>query len=124
MANILLRKINMKIKLRKGDWEKIGHESGWIKTAQGRMDRGSEEMYPTTGKTTNSRKMDADVLIQTDHILRMQKMLHAIDLAIPCLEDWTNTTSHGETNLRDKNALNALKESIKGVEHLRGHGMP
>jgi len=51
-------------------------------------------------------------------------MLHAIDLAIPCLEDWIQETGHGETHQRDINALNALKESIKGVEHLRGHGFP
>jgi len=52
----------------------------------------------------------------------MQKMLRAIDLAIPCLEDWTQKTEFGETYRRDKQALDALKESIKAVEHLRGHG--
>jgi len=87
------------------------------KEAQGRMDRNEIEMYPTTGKP-----MDADTVIQTDHIVKMQKMLHAIDIAIPCLEDWINRTGFGETNQRDKEALNALKESIRGVEHLRGHG--
>jgi len=87
------------------------------KEAQGRMDRNEIETHTTTGKP-----MDADTVIQTEHIAKMQKMLHAIDLAIPCLEDWINRTGFGETNQRDKEALNALKESIRGVEHLRGHG--
>lgn len=139
----------MKIKLSKSQWEGIGKKAGWIMTssnknhknfdnkkdalkenkadtgliveAQGRMNRNEEEMYPSTGKPTK-QKLPADVLIQTEHIEKMQKMLHAINLAIPCLEYWISTTGHGELNQRDKQALNALKESIKGVEHLRGHG--
>jgi len=106
-----------KIKMSNREWHNIGKKAGWIKESQGRMDRNEEEMYSTTGKP-----MDADTIIQTDHIARMQKMLHAIDLAIPCLEDWIRQTGFGETTQRDKKALNALKESIKDVEHLRGHG--
>ena len=109
----------MKIKLSKSQWEEMGKKAGWKKEAQGRMDRNEIEMYPSTGKV---KSVPADVLIQTEHIQRMQKMLHAIDLAIPCLEDWIEKTGFGETNQRDKQALNALKESIKSVEHLRGHG--
>ena len=107
----------MKFKISKDQWKQAGRKAGWIKTSQGRMDRNESEMYSTTGKP-----MDADTIIQTDHIAKMQKMLHAIDLAIPCLEDWISQTGYGETNQRDKQALNALKESIKDVEHLRGHG--
>lgn len=110
----------MKIKLSKSQWEGMGKKAGWMKTAQGRMDRNEEEMSPTTGRV---KSKDADVLIQTEYIAKMQKMLHAIDLAIPCLEDWMSKTGFGETFNRDKNALNALKESIKAVEHLRGHGL-
>ena len=66
--------------------------------------------------------MNADVLILIEHVEKMQKMLHAIDLAIPCLEEWISTTGFGEINRRDQKALDALKESIQGVEHLRGHG--
>ena len=66
---------------------------------------------------------DIDTVMHVEKIAKIQKMLHAIDLAIPCLEDWIRTTGYGETNRRDKRALNVLKESIKGVEHLRGHGL-
>ena len=86
--------------------------------AQGRVNRNEEEMYPSTGKSIK-QKLPADVLIQTEHIQKMQKMLHAIDLAIPCLEDWIEKTSFGETNQRDKQALNALKESITTAHQRR-----
>ena len=123
MANHNKMEKKMKIKLSKKQWEITGIKAGWKKEAQGRMDRNEEEMYPSTGRIPNKKDgLDADVLIQTEHIQKMQKMLHAIDLAIPCLEDWISQTGYGETNQRDKQALNALKESIKDVEHLRGHG--
>lgn len=40
----------MKIKISKSQWECVGKKAGWIKKAQGRMNRGEEEMYPSTGK--------------------------------------------------------------------------
>jgi hypothetical protein len=40
----------MKLTFSKFQWEEAGKKAGWIKTAQGRMNRGEEEMYPTTGK--------------------------------------------------------------------------
>ena len=64
----------MKIKLSKSQWEEMGKKAGWKKEAQGRMDRNEIEMYPSTGKVKN---VPADVLIQTEHIQKMQKMLHA-----------------------------------------------
>ena len=89
-------------------------DTGLIVEAQGRMNRNEEEMYPSTGKPIK-QKLPADVPIQTEHIEKMQKMLHAINLAIPCLEYWISTTGHGELNQRDKQALNALKESIAAL---------
>ena len=62
----------MKITLSKSQWEGIGKKAGWVKTAQGRMDRNEDEMYPSTGRV---KSKDADVLIQTEHISKMQKML-------------------------------------------------
>ena len=73
-------------------------------------------------KNIKSSQTDPTTKIITDHILQKQKMLHAIDLAIPCLQDWTSSTERGEIFQRDMKALKALEESIKGVEHLRGHG--
>jgi len=36
--------------------------------------------------------------------------------AIPCLEDWVNTTGFGEVNKRDRAVLQLLKEAVAKVE--------
>ena len=43
----------MKIKLSRSQWEEMGKVGGWIKTAQGRMDRNEIEQIPTTGHPSN-----------------------------------------------------------------------
>jgi len=99
----------MKIKILKSQWETIGAKTGWIKTAQGRMNRDQEEQYSTTGK-------NPEVVLARSHALEKHKLLSAIDLAIPCLEDWVEKTGFGETHSRDLNALNALKDAVKEID--------
>jgi hypothetical protein len=61
----------MKIKLSKSQWEEMGKKAGWKKEAQGRMDRGQEEMYPTTGKPFNK---DNEMKQLTDIIQQITKI--------------------------------------------------
>ena len=51
----LIKTANGKIKMSKSEWQSIGKKAGWIKKAQGRMDRNEEEMYSTTGEPLGKR---------------------------------------------------------------------
>ena len=44
---------NNRVKINREEWEQIGKQAGWIKEAQGRMDRNDEEMTSTTGEPLN-----------------------------------------------------------------------
>lgn len=64
----------MKITISKSQWEEIGSKAGWSKTAQGRMDRNEEEMYPTTGKNTIEVPPNLVSSQLSDIISRLNKM--------------------------------------------------
>jgi len=57
-----------------------------------------------------------DVLLAHHHALQKHKLLAAISLAIPCLEDWLEKTGFGETYQRDLKALNAMKDAVKEID--------
>jgi len=57
-----------------------------------------------------------DVLLAHRNALEKHKLLSAINLAIPCLEDWIEKTGFGETYQRDLKALNALKNVVKEID--------
>ena len=121
----------MKITLSKAQWELIGKNANWMKTAvelpENYQEIREKRFYDLDAKNIPQEIADTeikksvtsspeDVIVARHHALQKHKLLSAISLAIPCLEDWIQKTGFGETYQRDLKALNAMKNAVKEID--------